>query len=155
LALGRLIVHNGGLPSTNALAWTEGAHHFYATSWLFDVACFGVTQALGLLGLQLLTLFLVCVALAGVTAACRAASTDGAWVPLATAWLLVPRITPRPHLASWAALALCLWLGIRAAQGRPRLRWICVPIIALASNLHAGAVFSAVTLGVFCIEAAV
>jgi hypothetical protein len=151
LALGRLILARG-LPSTNSLAWTEPNQPFYATSWLFDVISYVAVHLGGMLGLQLLTLALTCATLAGVTVACRLTSKTGYWVPITTAWLLVPRITPRPHLASWALLAAVTALCLGSPPERRAPRWIAVALIALGSNLHAGAMFSSIALGVFCGE---
>ncbi|MBL8956564.1 MAG: hypothetical protein JNK82_37665 [Myxococcaceae bacterium] len=152
LALGRLIVHQG-LPHTNSLAWTQPDHPFYATSWLFDVAAWAATSQWGLAGLQALTFMLLAGTLIGVTVACAAVSSQALWVPAAVASLVVPRVTPRPHMASWLLLAVCLALCLWAFKGRGWLRALCVPLIALGSNLHAGAMFSTVVLGVFCLEA--
>ncbi len=154
LALGRLI-WSKGLPATNSLAWTEPDHPFYATSWLFDLASWASVDSAGIFGLQLLTCALLAATLLGVTVACHAVSPRAFWLPAVIAWLLVPRITPRPHMASWLILAATVALCLHATRERWWLRLTCVPLIAVGSNLHAGAIFSSVALGVFCLDAAV
>jgi hypothetical protein len=153
LSLGRIIMSHG-LPSTNSLAWTQGDHPFYATSWLFDVACYGAMHALGMLGLQLFTFLLIALTLGLVTVAGSRVSQHGWWVPLTIAWLVVPRVTPRPHMVSWALLAACLALCLPALQAGWKQRAAVIPLIAIGSNCHAGAMFTSIALGAFCADAA-
>lgn len=158
LALGRLIATEG-IPFRNALSWTVPEQPWYATSWLFDLIAWVATDRLGVLGLQLWTLLLVTLTLAGTALAASTLDRRGAWWTPLLALLLVPRITERPHLVSWAVLAWVMALGLlaqnRDREGREgwKLRLAAVGLIALGSNFHAGAVFAAGALGVFCLEA--
>jgi len=103
-------------------------------------------------------------------AATRAGGARGGWLVPAAALLLLHRLSPRPHVAAWAALAFLLALCLRADDedrhlGRrpevsPRrlapgtwLRAACLPVVALAGNLHSGAIFAAGVLGLFCLQA--
>lgn len=149
LALGRLIAH-GDFPSTNTLAWTQTNHGFYPTSWLFDWLCYVLTLPFGMAGVQVLIFFFTAVALAGVAFLCHREG-HARWLVVPLVFLLENRMVPRPHLASWAVLALCVALCL-TVEGRSSWRraW-CLPLIAFGSNFHAGAVFSSTALGIFCV----
>jgi hypothetical protein len=140
VAVGRLILH-GRFPHANSLSWKWGDHPWYPTSWLYDV----VAGALGTaFGLQLLTFVLFAATAAGLAFAC-----ETPWVVPAMALLLVPRLVPRPHVATWALMAAVLALAPRTTRARA----ICVGLVALGGNLHAGAAFAAFILALECIEA--
>ncbi len=147
VAVGRLVL-GGTLQHSNAFSWAWGNHPWYPTSWLYDAALAGWVGVLpGALGAQLLTFAL----LAGtVWALCAACDREGtAWVAPAIAILLVPRLVPRPHVASWALLAAVLALAPRDT----RRRGLCVALVAIGGNLHAGAVFAAFVLALHALEA--
>jgi hypothetical protein len=163
LALGRLIAKSG-MPFRNALSWTAPDQPWYPTSWLFDWVTFRAMETGGPLGLQLtmfvfLALTIVGVALAGE----RIDRQLGVWMAPIVGLLLTARITERPHVATWAILAWVLYLCLptpeqRALRGADRdeatwrRRLLAVPLIALGSNLHSGAAFAAIVLGLFCLE---
>jgi hypothetical protein len=152
LAVGRLAIEQG-IPRTNALSWTAPDNPWYATSWLFDVLAASLEARLGELGLQLLCAALLLIALALWALSLR--QIDPQLGPLllpAGAALLIGRVTHRPHLATWAALAAVLLLCLRGRGRSTAHRWACAAVIALAGNLHAGAGFAAGVAGLFCIE---
>jgi hypothetical protein len=140
VAVGRLIL-DGTFPHTNSLSWKWGDHPWYPTSWLYDVAAGALGTAAGL---QLLTFFFLAATAAGLAFAC-----ESPWVVPAVTLLLVPRLVPRPHVATWALLAAVLALAPRST----RARVLCVALVALGGNLHAGAAFAAFVLALECIEA--
>ena len=140
VAVGRLVLQ-GAFPRTNALSWKWGSQPWYATSWLFDALCGAAGTALGL---QILTCAFLALALLALSFAC-----ETAWLVPGIALLLVPRLVPRPHVASWALLAAALALAPRSTRARA----ICVALVALGGNLHSGAVFAAFVLGMECVEA--
>jgi hypothetical protein len=167
LAIGRLIAH-AGIPHENALAWTAPHEHWYPTSWLYDLVAFRLTDRFGVAGLQTLTFLLVGLTIVGAALAlARSDRQRGVWWTPAVALALIPRITERPQIASWFLLGFVLWLCVPAEEGpadfrergRQGLGWqrrlACVPLIALGSNLHAGAAFPAAVLVLFCLESAV
>ena len=140
VAVGRLVL-GGAFPHTNALSWKWGEYPWYATSWLFDALCAFPGTALGL---QILTFSFLALTLLALSLAC-----ETAWVVPGVALLLVPRIVPRPHVASWAVLAAMLALAPRSTRARA----ICVALVAVGGNLHSGAAFAAFVLALFCVEA--
>ncbi len=147
LALGRLIAASG-LPHTNALAWTARDVPWYDTSWLWDWATYALTARAGLLGLQLATFAVFGAVLWAMGWACARA----AWIVPAGAFLLLPRLTVRPHVATWAGFALVLALCMAGERREALWRWLCLPVIAIAGNLHSGALFASGLLGLFCAQ---
>jgi hypothetical protein len=147
VAIGRLVLQ-GQVPHTNALSWAYGSFPWYATSWLYDAILAAFMRALpGALGAQIFTFALLAVALAALAEACDREGT--AWIVPAIALLLLPRIVPRPQVASWAVLACVLALAPRGTRGRA---W-SVLVVAIGGNLHAGAAFAAGVLGLAALEA--
>jgi len=140
VAVGRLVLASG-IPHRNTLSWKWGDYPWYATSWLFDALCALAGSALGL---QVLTFTFLALALFALCLAC-----ETAWVVPGIALLLVPRLVPRPHLASWALLAAVLALAPRGVRARA----LCVALVALGGNLHSGAVFAAFVLAAESLEA--
>lgn len=145
IAIGRLITTSRAIPRTNALSWAWGESPWYPTSWLYDVALAAAAEMPSALGTQLVTAGLLAIALLGLAIAC--AREGSAWVVPPLALLLAPRTVARPHVASWAALAFAL-----GARSR-RERTLCVMLVALAGNFHAGAAFAAAVLALQSIEA--
>ena len=138
IAVGRLVLHSG-IPRTNALSWAYGSTPWYATSWLYDAALALLPQPLGA---QLLTFALLALTLFALAAA-------AGWATPVIALLLLPRLVPRPHVASWAVLAAVLALAPRSL----RARVACIVLVAIGGNLHAGAAFAAGVLGLEALEA--
>lgn len=162
LAIGRLI-DRGQLPSTNALAWTAADHPWYPTAWLYDWALFRSEHLFGPVGVQLVVLALSIVTALGLFAALRE-TTQGEddqpspwWMAVfaATLLLLAPRIGARSYLVTWAALAWTVALCERARRLGWRWRVAALPVLAIASNGHAGAAFSAGVLALYGVESAV
>lgn len=152
LALGRKLLAEG-MFFRNALAWTTPDQPWYPTSWLFDVAGYALVDAIGPLGLQLLIFGLFSLALTGLALALLQVHGSLVWLLPATSLLLAARITERPHMASWAVLAWTAAFCLRAQRtGKWQWRAAAIAVLALGSNLHAGAIFSAGLLGLFCLE---
>lgn len=143
LALGRLILQHG-IPHTNLLSWKFAATPWYPVSWLYEALC-AVLPEPG--GIQLVTCALILCALLTLTLAC--AREGPAWIVPAIALLLVPRCVPRPHVATWLALGLALWLG----PGSTRSRLACAALLAVLANFHPGAVFAGFVLAAHAVEA--
>ncbi len=147
LALGRRIA-SGDFPRSNALTWTATDVPWYDTSWLWDWATYLATARFGLFALQLITWLFFGAALLAIAWTCARRGTPA--VVVAVALLLLPRLTVRPHVATWTGLALVVALcELRTL----RARLACVLVIALSGNLHSGAPFAAGVLGLHCLEA--
>ena len=152
LALGRLIA-GGEFPTSNALTWTARDTPWYDGYWLWNWVTFLLTARFGLVGLQAATLVVLALALLALGWSCAHADPErGAWLVPAFALLLVPRLVVRPHVAAWASLSAVLALCLAGQRRSPRWRLLCLPLIALAGNLHPGAIFSAAVLGFFCVQ---
>jgi hypothetical protein len=153
LALGRIFATNG-LKFENGLAWTARHERWYPTSWLFDWLSWKSYAAFGPAGAQGFTLLLLLLVIAGLVVALRGARAGGMLFVLpATMLLLVPRISPRPHVATWVILAGTLAFARLAKDRSWHWRIAAIPLIALGSNLHQGAGLATGVLGLFCIEA--
>jgi hypothetical protein len=151
LALGRLISQSG-LPHTNALTWTARDSPWYDTSWLWDAVTYWLTARVGLVGLQAATLAVFALMLWAVALACQRFHRYGAWLVLPLALLLLPRLTVRPHVATWTGFACVLALCVYGEGRGAGWRFACAPVIALFGNLHSGAPFAAGLLGLFCAQ---
>jgi hypothetical protein len=153
LAMGRWIA-SAGLPTTNGLTWTAPSSPWYDTSWLWDWSAFALTSHFGLLGLQALTFLTVAVGIVALAVACNVEGPGvGLWVLPTVSLLISLRVTPRPHVATWTAMAVVLALCLSSQRRGPKLRAACLPVLVLASNLHSGACFAAGVLGLFCLQA--
>jgi hypothetical protein len=153
LAIGRLI-GTSGIPRTNALTWTFPNEAWYATSWLYDWLAATLLTKGGVPALQTLTFLLVGgTVVFTALAARRTNATAGLWMAPVAALSIVPRITERPHVASSLLLVLILWLCAGQPLATTGRRAAGVLLVALFSNLHAGAMFPAAVLGFFCVEA--
>ncbi len=146
LALGRRIA-SGDFPRTNALTWTAMEVPWYDTSWLWDWSTYLAYTRFGLLSLQIFTWIFFGAALCAIAWACARRGTPA--VVVAVALLLLPRLTVRPHVATWTGLALVVAL---CELGSFRARLASVLVIALAGNLHSGAPFAAGVLGLHCLQ---
>lgn len=134
----------GRLVRTNVFSFTYPDYRQQFTSWLFDTAAyFAWTFGEGA-GVQLLQAVLIASTFGVLYAACRTRAP--AWSASAVLFLaffiLEPRAIPRPHLVSFAGMALCTLLVERAMARRTAspLFWV-VPLVAVWSNLHVECVF--------------
>ena len=152
VVVGRDILH-GSLPRINGHSWIAHDQPWFSTYWLFDAACAALDGWLGPLGLQLLTLAM---GVATLFLCGKLLSRGGRLGPLllpAIAVLLDSRLRPRPHCATWIAIAAVILAGLAARERGPLLRWLALIPIAIDTNLHAGAAFASALLGLFFFEA--
>jgi len=156
LALGRLFAREG-LTFHNAIGWTAPDFPWYPASYVYDLISYGLVHALGPFGFQLWTALLLVGTIALVAFACGELDAWGAWFAVPAALLVAPRATERPHMVSWLVIAgvLALCIAAKTRGWGARARWACLPVIAVGSNFHAGAVFGTGILGLFCLEALV
>lgn len=156
IALGRRMLATGSIVRTNALTWTTPDEPWYATSWLYDVVVAWLDAHAGLRGLQALTFALTTATAAVLAVTCRRLEPAfGAWLGPVLVLLASPRITARPHVATWLVLAAVLALCVEPSGDVPRRRrWLSVLAIAVGSNLHSGVFFAAGLVSLFALEAA-
>jgi hypothetical protein len=155
LALGRVYATQG-LRFENALSWTAPHFHWYPTSWLYDWCTYVIYARLGVAGIQGFTCFLMLLVIGSLAVAIRVANSESALFILPAIIVLeLPRLSVRPHVASWVVATWALACGRLGATRDWRWRLAALPIIAVGINMHAGAALGTAILGLFCIEAAV
>jgi hypothetical protein len=151
LAEGREIAA-GRLVRTNLFSGTYPNYPQVFTSWLFDLGAFRLWRTGGAAGIQAGEALTVAFTLALIYLACRRrASTPAALAIVAFGLFIIElRVTPRPHLASIALMAVCALVIERARELRSAvpLAW-AVPLVALWSNIHAESFFGAAMVGMF------
>jgi hypothetical protein len=142
----------GRLVRTNVFSFTYPDYRQRYTPWLADTSAYLAWRTAGGAGVQALAALAVAAALGLVYAGCRVRSAilPAAAVLVLTFFVLEPRAIPRPHLASFAGVALFAWLiQIAADQRRSRPLWWAIPAAALWANLHIEAIFGVALLGTF------
>jgi hypothetical protein len=144
----------GRIVRENTFSFTYPAYRQRYASWLFDAAAYGAWRSMGGAGVQAFQALLLAVTFASVYRGARqgAPVVAAAAVLIAGVSVVEPRAIPRPHLASFAGLAMCMLIIERAvALRRIKPLWWAVPIVAVWSNFHVEAVFGAAALGVFAV----
>ena len=144
----------GRIVRSNVFSFTYAEYRQRYTSWLFDTSAYLAWRSAGHAGIQLLQTVTLTASLVTLFAACRkrAPAWAAATILLLAFFVLEPRAIPRPHLVSFAGLALCALLIERAVERRTAapLRW-AIPVVAIWSNFHVECVFGVLMLGVFAI----
>jgi hypothetical protein len=140
----------GRLVRTNVFSFTYPDYRQRYTTWAFDTSAYGAWTLARDAGVRALQAVFLVVAFAFVYAACRVRSDAvSAAVLLLLGFLVIePRALPRPHLASFAGTAACVWMVERAIAARRAgpLIWT-IPIVAAWSNFHAESVIGVTYLG--------
>jgi hypothetical protein len=142
----------GRLVHTNVFNFIYASYPQPYTPWLFDLGAYAAWRAAGGMGIQVAQSALLTLTFVLTFLACRqrAATSAALAVLLLGFFVIEPRAIPRPHLASYAGMAACVFLVERArarATARP-LVW-AIPVIALWSNLHVECVMGVLFLGIF------
>ncbi len=142
----------GRLVRTNLFSFTWAEYPQRYTSWLSETIAYAAWSAGGDAAVRTLQAAALAVTFGFVYLACR---VRGAVLPsvaiLVFGFLVIePRAIPRPHLVSFAGVAVCSWLIERArAAGSARPLIAAVPLVAVWSNLHAESMFGPLTIGLF------
>lgn len=142
----------GRLVRTNVFSFTYPDYRQHYTSWLFDSGAYVAASIAGDAGVQMLQAILLAAALAAAYLACRvrAAPLPSLAVLALGFVVLEPRAIPRPHLVSFAGLALCAWIIERSVRARsPQPLWWGVPLAATWANAHSEAAFGAAAIGLY------
>jgi hypothetical protein len=140
LKAGAVTLERGRVLGTNLFSWTYPDRPWVNSEWLFQVALAGAYGAAGWGGVAALKLLLV----GAVATALLLALTTASGGPASAAALTVaalcamrPRLTERPHLASFLVFALILLVLARRRRGS-RASVLALPaLFALWGNLNA------------------
>ena len=140
LKAGEVTLERGGILDVNLFSSTCPDRPWVNSEWLFQVVLAGAFKAGGWGGVAALKLLLVgAAATALFFAMTTAAGGPVPAVALAVAALCVmrPRLTERPHLASFLVFALILLVLARRRRGCRVSVWALPALFALWGNLHA------------------
>jgi hypothetical protein len=142
LATGRVLLDRGWPQGNPFLA--SAPDDFPIPSWWWSGLLAVAEQVAGHAGIRLLTVALA--ALLGVLVVRLAAGRDGlvaSVLPPAVAVLvLLPFVTPRPHLAGFLLLGVAL-----VVRGERRRWWWLIPVFATWVNVHGTWLYGLVVLG--------
>lgn len=144
----------GHIVRENTFSFTYPHYRQRYAPWLFDLSMYGAWRLAGGAGVQAVQALLLAAALGFVYRASRVRASRAAALAVLLAGLMVvePRAIPRPHLVSFAGLALCLLLIEKTvATGRVSRLWWSVPIVAVWSNMHVEAAFAPVVIAIFAL----
>ena len=151
LAQGREVAA-GHLVRANLFSYVAPDYPQPYTGWLFDLILYGLWMTGGAAAVQLAQALLIAAAL---VLCCQAivtrSSHASAIVVVVMVWLTIePRAIPRPHVFSFAAIAMCVWLIERACAARSaKPLWWAMPLIVVWSNIHVESVFGVALIGLF------
>jgi hypothetical protein len=142
---GREIVHHG-LPRIEHLTYLSSGHRWTNQPWLAQLLLY-LPAALGGVGLALVVNAMLVTA--GFAAALAAARSLGG-TPRSIAWTAVVALLPiavsdamRTQSPVYLLFVPLVWLLARDSRSPTRLVWLCLPMIALWTNLHGSAVLAA------------
>ena len=144
----------GRIVRENTFSFTYPDYRQRYAPWLFDASIYSAWQLLGGTGVQALQAVLLATTFAAVYRGSRqrAPVVAAAAVLVAGVWVVEPRAIPRPHLASFAGLAIVMLIIERVVSTRRMAAlWWAVPLVAVWSNFHVEAVFGAVAIGIFAL----
>ena len=144
----------GHIVRTNLFSSAYRDYPQHYTSWLFDLASYELWTRLGPASIQAQQAVLVALSLVVIAAACRLRSSVAATVAVcAFGWIVLePRALPRPHLVSFAGMAVTAYLIERARVSRSwrPLLWM-LPVIVAWANFHVECVFGVAAAGLFAV----
>jgi hypothetical protein len=145
----------GRIVRENTFSFTYPGYRQHYAPWLFDASAYGAWRAMGGTGVQALQALLLALTLGAIYRAARqtAPPIAAAAVVIAGIWIVESRAIPRPHLASFASLAICMLIIERAVSARrARPLWWAVPLAGVWSNFHVEAAFGAAAIALFALS---
>jgi hypothetical protein len=149
LRAGAWMVEQGKVLSTDPFSLTRQGEAWIYPGWLAQVAIYGVYQAFGFAGLNVLTALMVLLAFSFIWPLLDAP-------PLARAPVLLLAVTvsgvywsARPHIFSFALTGIFLWVLESSRVGSRKKLWILPPLMALWSNLHGGFAIGFLLIGAY------
>jgi tetratricopeptide (TPR) repeat protein len=150
VTVGREILKNHRIPSTNFFSHTFPDHPYPVHQWLGQVILFAVGHVAGPNGLILGRMVVV---LLGTLLLYRNIRREGAPVVVASALVLLllvaarPRFFERPFLATFVFLPLLHSFVANVREGRTRTLWPVVALMTVWAHVHSGVLFGALYLG--------
>jgi len=142
LGVGRYILTNRVIPTTECFSYTAPGFPWLNHSWLADIIFFLLYQACGLTCLHIIKIIIICISfglmiqlgknqgttyIACIIAACMALiSAHGKWF-----------FDVRPYIFTYLLAALFYYL-LESARNKPKLLWLLPLIMLLWVNLHGG-----------------
>lgn len=142
----------GHIVGENTFSFNYADYRQHYAPWLFDATLYGAWAISGGAGVQTIQAIFLAAAFGLVYRSARQRGPAAAAfaVLLIGIGVIEPRAIPRPHLASFAALAACMAIIEKAvSKGRASPLWLAVPLVAIWSNLHVEAAFGAFVVAVF------
>lgn len=147
---GGMIRATGRAPSSEPFSFTLPGKPWFAWEWLTEVLVSVMHDWAGLAAVAVTFTALLAVWTALVYRNCVSASRQ--WIPaavlvMAASQAAANHMLARPHLITWALLALSVGLCLRDREARGRLIWTLAPLSILWANLHGGFLTLPVYLG--------
>ena len=151
LAAGRRIVETGAVPRSDPFSFTAAGVHWVDHEWLYQVVIWGIWSALGPLGAWLWKIGLgIGIALVLRRFLRRAGVPVFGQVLLLAACLAgaAPRLTDRPEMVSLLfAPLVASWVCVEHAGRRRFMPLLVLPLAAVWSNIHPGAILAPLLVG--------
>lgn len=138
LAAGRWMVERRQLLQRDVFSHTMAAQPWVNHSWLSQLLLFGVHEALGLPGLNLLTALLAVAGLAILWAALEGAPLAKGFVTVLAASTAAVFWSARPQMLTFVAVAGYVLILERWRRRQPSPLWALPLIMLLWANLHGG-----------------
>lgn len=148
LATGEVILDGGAIPTTDPFSFTWYGERWIPDQWLPEVLIAAGVGTVGAGPMLLLFGLLAAVGPAAVAAAALRHGVPFGWVAAVsglTVAAMVPQVTMRPQVVSFAFAGLLLALLIRARPGSGRRLWLIPLLMLVWANAHG---FFIVGLGV-------
>ncbi|HYN09417.1 MAG TPA: hypothetical protein VES67_18685 [Vicinamibacterales bacterium] len=145
---------DGRIVRKNTFSFTYPDYRQRYAPWLFDASMYSAWRFMGGTGVQALQALLLATTFAAVYRASRQSApvVAAAAVLVAGVWVVEPRAIPRPHLASFAGLAICMLIIERVVSiRRVAPLWWAVPLVAIWSNFHVEVAFGVAAVAMFAL----
>jgi hypothetical protein len=143
IALGRWILENHAVPTTDPFSATFRGTHWVAFEWLSEVAFALAYMFGGWIGVVALAAAAVATAFGLLTRfLLRELQLNAALsAALAALPLVAPHILARPHILALPVMIAWIGLLIRAVDTCTRPPWLLLPLMTLWANLHGSFTF--------------
>lgn len=155
IALGRWILDNHAIPTTDPFSATFRGTHWVAFEWLSEIA-FALAYMLGgWIGVVALAAAAVATAFGLLTRFLlrELQLTAALSAALAALPLVAPHILARPHILALPVMVAWVGLLIRAVDTRTQPPWLLLPLMTLWANLHGSFTFGLVMIAPIACDA--